>query len=308
MKYLSLLITGVLLTIISNAQPINDHFVNAIDVTNLLGSCSSDAAYSTVGATADGTKGSCWNNSSVLNNVWFKFTAPSTGQIYVDVGVFGSKGTQARTLLALWEDDGITELACDRYVSNNDNVALGAVGLTPGGTYYISVDVQNSSYRGTFTLCLDSLVDYDFYEGALDVTSLIGGCSNDAEYTTRGASPNGIMGSCWNNSGPSYNRWFKFTVPSTGQIYVDVGVFGTKGTQARTQLALWEDDGITELACDRYVLNNDNVDLGAVGLTPGGTYYISVDVHSISAIGTFTLCLDSLVDYDFYEGALDVTS
>src|SRR5690554_3641956 len=114
MKYLSLLITGVLLTIISNAQPINDHFVNAIDVTNLLGSCSSDAAYSTVGATADGTKGSCWNNSSVLNNVWFKFTAPSTGQIYVDVGVFGSKGTQARTLLALWEDDGITELACDR--------------------------------------------------------------------------------------------------------------------------------------------------------------------------------------------------
>ena len=252
--------------------------------------------------------GSCWNNTGPRYNRWFKFTAPSTGQIYVDVGVFGTKGTQARTQLALWEDDGITELACDRYVLNNDNVDLGAVGLTPGGTYYISVDVHSISAIGTFTLCLDSLVDYDFYEGALDVTSLIGGCSNDAEYTTRGASPDRAKGSCWNNSGPRYNRWFKFTAPSTSQIYIKVEAGGSKGTQTRTQLALWEDDGITEVACDKYFANNDRVvDVGSVALVPGQTYYVSVDVYSSSNNRTFTLCIDSVADYDFYEGAVDLT-
>jgi hypothetical protein len=43
----------------SFAQPSNDNIANAIDVTSLLGTCSSDAAYTTLNGTADSLAGSC---------------------------------------------------------------------------------------------------------------------------------------------------------------------------------------------------------------------------------------------------------
>ena len=140
--------------------------------------------------------------------------------------------------MAIWESDGTTEVASDRYTSSNgDDVVLGALGLTPGATYYISVDSFDTSYDGSFTLCLEDSLDYDWYEGAIDVTSLINGCSADAEYTTIGASPDRNAGSLWNNSGPQLNRWFYFTAPASGEINITVDRGGSKGTQQRTQLA-----------------------------------------------------------------------
>jgi len=71
--------------------------------------------------------------------------------ITVDRG--GTKGTQRRTQIALWESDGTTQVACDRYSSSdNDDVVLGATGLTPGNTYYISVDAYNTSYDNVHPL------------------------------------------------------------------------------------------------------------------------------------------------------------
>ncbi|MCG2463016.1 hypothetical protein K8352_19855, partial [Flavobacteriaceae bacterium F89] len=105
----------------------------------------------------------------------------------------------------------------ERYVGSYDDVTMGYIGLVPGNTYYISVDSYNTSTYGTFTLCLEDQVDYDYYEGAIDVTGFINSCSPDAAYDTRGATPDKNAGSNWNNSGPKYNRWFKFTAPATGQ-------------------------------------------------------------------------------------------
>ncbi|WP_185152440.1 hypothetical protein, partial [Fulvivirga aurantia] len=102
--------------------------------------------------------------------------------------------------IAIWENDGTTEVACNRYVNNDDDVSATALGLTPGNTYYISVDNNYSGYRGTFTLCLSDAADYDFYEGAIDVTSTINSCSADAAYTTIGATGDQTAGSCWNTS------------------------------------------------------------------------------------------------------------
>jgi hypothetical protein len=39
-------------------------------------------------------------------------------------------------------------------------------------------------------------VDYNFYEGAVDVTRLINGCSADAAYTTVNASADKSKGAC----------------------------------------------------------------------------------------------------------------
>ncbi|TAF07844.1 MAG: hypothetical protein EAZ75_12090, partial [Flavobacteriia bacterium] len=278
------------------------------DVTSFINSCSPNAAYTTVGGTADKLAGSVWNNSGPRFNRWFKFTAPSTGQINVTVDIGGVKGTQSRTQIALWQADGITQIASQKYNYNTDDVSIGSLILTPGNTYYISVDTFDFSTIGTFTFCLQSTVDYDFYEGAIDVTSIINSCSPNAAYRTTYGTPDRLAGSIWNNSGPKYNRWFKFTAPSTGQINVTVEIGGVKGTQSRTQIAIWQSDGTTQIVSKRYAFNGENVSIGAFGLTPGSTYYISVDTFDYNTLGSFTLCLQSNIDYDFYEGAIDVTS
>jgi|GEM_PF-3089763 len=290
------------------AQPVNNNYGNAINVTSYINSCSPNAAYTTTGGTADLNAGANWNNSGPKYNVWFKFTAPATGVINVVVDIGGAKGTQTRTQLAIWQVGGTTEIGSKRYVANGDDVSLGAVGLTPGNLYYISVDAYSTSYRGTFTLCLQDQVDYDFYEGATDVTSYINSCSSNAAYTTVGATADKVAGSNWNNSGPNYNRWFKFTAPASGRINIIVDIGGTKGTQTSSQIALWQADGTTEVTSKSYAFTAQDVTIGALGLTPGSTYYISVDTYGSSTVGTFTLCLQDQVDYDFYQGAIDVTS
>ncbi len=233
-----------------------------------------------------------------MANRWFYFTATSS-QIRITVDINGSKGTQSRTQVAIWESDGLTEVESKRYQSNEEDVTIGAVNLTPGQRYYISVDVVNLSYDGTFTLCVTDEVDYDFYEGAIELTNLDNYVSANAEYTTLGATPDRNAGSNWNTGGnPVANRWFKFTAISEN-VTIKIDINGSKGNQSRTQLALWEADGLTEVNSIRYVGNNDDVFLSQGGLTIGNVYYISVDVVNLSYDGTFTLEVDN-VDQSYF--------
>lgn len=293
----------VVSTILGYSQPSNDNQVNAIDVSTLINTCSTDAAYTTLNATSDGAAATCWNTSPNYN-VWFSFVA-TTGQINITVDRGGSKGTLRRANLALYDSDGTTQLSCNRYVGDNDDVSTGYIGLTPSNTYYIAVDNNYSGYRGTFSLCLSDAVDYDFFEGAIDVSPLVNSCSSDAAYTTIGATADQSAASTWNTS-PNYNRWFRFQATTTAiNITVDRG--GSQGTMRRAQLALW-DDGLVEITSNRYVGDNDDVSIGHVGLTVGEWYYISVDNNYSGYRGTFSLCLDDNVDYDYFEGSLDISS
>lgn len=307
-----LLLVLVWLGTLVYANPSNDNFANAIDVTALIGSCSSDAQYTNIGATADLNEASCWNTDGAEPdyNVWFKFTVPASGNIKVTVDRGGTKGTIKRINLAIWQSDGTTEVACDRYIGNNDDVDVSAVGLTVGATYYISVDSRGSSRRGTFTLCLSDNPGYDMYEGALDVTSLINSCSADSLYSNYGADTDRNEASCWNTAGsnPDFNVWFKFTAPASGFITCTVDRGAEKGTIRRVNLALWQNDGLTEIACNRYTGDDDDVKVASTGLTPGAVYYISVDSKGSNYTGNFTLCLSDDVNNDFYERATDITS
>jgi len=134
--------------------------------------------------------------------------------------------------------------------------------------------------------------DYDFYEGALDITSLMHTCSEDAIYTTVGATPDLDAGDCWlNYPTPVANRWFKVKTTNTGQLWINVQVDFGQGTQRRTQVAIWDTDGTTQLSCQRAFDDNDSVYLYASDLTVGEYYYISVDVADTDSRGTFTICV-----------------
>ncbi|MFZ6012808.1 MAG: hypothetical protein ACOYXT_20855, partial [Bacteroidota bacterium] len=284
-----------------------DYYEGAVDVSGLMNTCSADGAYTTVQATNDKSPGSCWNTTAGSNR-WFKFTATTT-QVKVDVLTGGSEGTIQYPYVALWQADGTTQLACINYSSQYSDLTMGALNLTPGNTYYISVDNNNGStgYRGTFKLCLSDAVDYDFYEGAINVSSLINSCSADAAYTTTQATSDKSPGSCWNTTGGS-NRWFKF-VATTTQIKVEVKTGSSEGTLQYPYVALWQSNGTTQISCINYTSQYSDLTMSAIGLTIGNTYYISVDNNNGSTgyRGTFKLCLTDAADYDYYDAAITLS-
>ena len=163
---------------------------------------------------------------------------------------------------------------------NRFSIVLALTGLLPGGCC-------NEDF------IVPSAIDYDFYEGAIDLTTLINSCSADALYSTTGATSDGTAGACWSTTTPQFNRWFRFTAPANGQIRITIDVGGTKGTQLKTQLALWESDGVTPVGCNQYLNNDDDVVLAATGLTPGISYYFTVDTEDSASRGSFTCCLSN---------------
>jgi len=282
-----------------------DFIEGAVEITDISDWCLADAEYTTYGATAvtGEVLPSCWNTGPDYTR-WFVFTA-TTNMVNITVKR-GTSGTIRRINAAIFESDGITPVSCNRYINDNDSVVVGSVDLVPGNTYYLTVDNNYSGYRGSFMLCFDDQIDYDYFEGAKDVSPLINSCSNNAEFTTLGATspPSETAPSCW-NTGPDYTRWFKF-VATKPAINVEVKRGGVYGTIRRVNLALYEDDGTTVLDCKRYVFDDDNVEVEYEGLTIGKWYYIAVDNNYSGYRGTFTLCLNDDVSYDYYEGALEL--
>ncbi|MGJ8738665.1 beta strand repeat-containing protein, partial [Zobellia laminariae] len=290
--------------------PTNDYLEGAINIDSFMNGCSADAAYSTLGASADRVAGSCWGTGP-NRNVWFEVTAPATGNIEVKLDTGSEKGALQTAYLALWDSTGTNELGCNSYRMGRDydDISLLATGLTPGDSYYVSVDNRYIHAFDTFSLCLSDQATNDYYQGATDVTGFIGGCSPDAAYTTLGATFDKGTGSCWLDL-VNHNKWFSFIAPSSGRIEVNLDRGGSKGTLRHAYMALWEDDGETELACTTYSDPEDDLRLRHWSLTPGETYYITVDNRYITTTDTFTLCLDAMsgpdTDGDGVEDGLDL--
>jgi hypothetical protein len=287
------------------AQPVNDNFAAATDVTAIINAgCTSGGVYTTVAGTADQAKGSCWTNGP-NKNVWFKFTATATSFINVQVKVSGAGETMRYPFVALW-DGTPAQLACTNNQGAAVDISMSYHGLTPGNTYYISIDNHSGGTYGKFDICLSDVVDYDYPEGATDLTASInGGCSTGGTYSTLFGSADHAKGSCWTN-GPNRNRWFKFTATATTFINVQVKVAGGQ-TMRYPFVALW-DASYTQIACTNNQGAAVDISMSYYGLTPGNVYYISVDTHSGGTYGTFDICLSDVVDYDYPEGAVDLTA
>ncbi len=265
-----------------------DFYQGATDVTSLINTCSANAAYTTAFATPDQAKGTCWSNGP-NNNRWFKFTATTTTFIKVQVKVAGAEGTMQNPFVAIW-NSSLTQLACQNYVNATTDIETQYFGLTNGSTYYISVD-NYSGYSGSFTLCLSDVVDYDFYQGATELTDLNNWCSADAAYTTAFATSDKSKGSCWAN-GPNNNRWFKFTA-ITANATIQMKTGGSEGTLQNAFLALWQSNGTTQIACASYVSATSDLSFSVSSLVPGNVYYISCDNYA-GYSGTFKLCINNI--------------
>ena len=214
----------------------------------------------------------------------------------------GDEGTLRYGLIALWDSAG-NEVSSARYSSEYSDVVVSSVSLSPGELYYISVDnYQNSGYQGTFSLCVTDTIGYDYREGAVELDDINSWCSPNAIYTTVGATPDRLAGTAWPN-GPNFNRWFTF-VATTTQLKAELRTGGDQGTLRYGLIAIW-DSLDNEIASARYTTDYDNVLASTNSLVPGHRYYISVDNYNqLGYRGTFSLCVDDTLDYDFREAAI----
>ena len=137
--------------------PTKDFRETAIDVTDLINDCSADEEFTTLSETTAGEAGSCWGISGSVSSRWFKFKAPVSTDATIIVQIGDEYGTQRKSLMALWDTDGTTELDCSTYsIFGTDDVTINIYygNLTPDAWYYFSVAAADSQSRGTFTLCL----------------------------------------------------------------------------------------------------------------------------------------------------------
>jgi hypothetical protein len=279
-------------------QATYDEIAGAKTLIHATNNCSVDAEYTTVNATADGNVGSCWENGPNYTR-WFKFVATSAN-VTLDMKVGGVEGTLRHPNMGLWESDALTERNCVRRINATTDVQISSSTLTIGNTYYVSCDnYVGLGYRGTFTLCIDDQVTYDEVAGAKELTNLNNWCSANAQYTTINATADGVMGSCWEN-GPNYTRWFKFTAVSPN-VTLQMNVGGVEGTLRHPNMALWQSDATTEVACVRRINATTDVSLSSAALVVGNIYYISCDNYvALGYRGTFSLCIDN-IDIDYYS-------
>ncbi len=125
------------------------------------------ASLSNENAVADGPRPDCWNNNMPRSNVWYKIKAETnTIKIILQTGTVRetTRGTLRLPHIALLDEDN-NVLACAAGKENDKELIITSEELTPGDTYYITVDTKGGKgTQGTFTLSvLNNIYGNIFY-------------------------------------------------------------------------------------------------------------------------------------------------
>lgn len=261
----------------------NDLYEHAYHLINTTNWCSSLASFCNIGATPDMNTPACWSQN-IERNVWFKFVAESE-YIQVSLNTLGSEGSLELPMIALLDESLETELACASSENRTNDLAISSVELNIGETYYLMVDNQargNNLNEGSFTLCISDSANYDFKDGALDVTDSLS--QNDGSWTSALdsfdnslASPDMLsqIASCWNPARKEKNLWFKFTAQRES-VVIFLTNSESDSSIAFPRIALWNDQISQELACGN-TSQAQTVRLQESGLTIGTDYFVEVD-------------------------------
>jgi len=141
--------------------PINDNACDAIMIN--INGMSQGTDYTNVGATSQDNEPSDNFQSGTEKSVWFKFQAPTTGDVRISTDYFGS--TLNDTELAVYNVVDCTNFNSyaqlgfdqDGGVDVSFNSILNLYELIPGQEYYIQVDGSGNGIEGTFGLTVSEI-------------------------------------------------------------------------------------------------------------------------------------------------------
>jgi hypothetical protein len=135
--------------------PPNDEFANAESLT--VGSSCSNSPGTLLGGTESvETPPTCASFDGP--DVWYSFTAPANGNIFIDLST-GASGTPFDTGMSLYSydslSDTLTQIQCNDDGANGtfSSIVVTDGSLTPGATYYARVWAFNAPNAGDFAIC-----------------------------------------------------------------------------------------------------------------------------------------------------------
>jgi len=267
------------------SAPANNHWDDALMLTDLNEWYSANAGFSNINSTA----GAPLNDRPA---VWFKFVA-DTPEAEVKVLSGGTRGDMYETKVYLFDANQnlLTSTSAKYNVTYRwglPNHGVYKDDLTIGDTYYIGVATANQSDAGTFKLHVSNEVSNDYVAHATDLTGLGTWRSADQEFTSVDATRDVPGPGGWAKA-----VWFKFTAES--DVY-EVKAFD-QGSIGLTYLKIF-DSSFNMITNKRSVWYNSPVTGQQIqGLTVGEVYYISVDGGE--AEGKFALSIHPGTTNDF---------
>jgi hypothetical protein len=249
------------------APPANDNFATA---TTLPSATSVSISGTNVEATNEAGENSCCFE---YNTVWYKWTAPKTGNYRVEICGSGFN-THVKVLT------GTAVTALEAVADNDDDPGCGADGkrsrLTfiagAGQEYKIQVGSQVQNQTGTISGSL-ALVSppNDFFADATDLSS--GGIATITGRNVDASTEQGEPTCC----STSATVWYRWTAPAAGTYRVE-----TCGSDFKTHLKVLQGTSVTAL--ESLAENSGAAGCGAAGdraaatFTAGAnaTYYIQI--------------------------------
>ena len=270
-------------------------FTTAVNCATLpLLSCSTPVSSGNLaasGGTYDLTE--CYFGGTPGKEKLYRFIPSVTGLHQLEVTSVGSSDVYIHYFYkdGTSGDCGATGWTCIDDLATADIVEIGT--LTAGTTYYILLDGEETS--GTANHTFQILCPPSNDDPSMPIALTVGAGCTGAPYSnvsaTLGASE--PYPAC---SGDAVTPvWFSFVAPASGAVRVttDLG----SGTLDDTKVAIF-DNSLNIVSCDDDGGSSVKPLLStayAIGLTPGATYKIAVDMYdNLTAQGSFCVAVDQL--------------
>ncbi len=291
-------------TVLFEGVPVNDDCENAIEISSLPYSNSQDMTGTT------NNNGFAQSETGLNDGVWYKFTAPYNGNIYM------------QEVTANFDSEiAVYTGSCNSltYIESSDHEALDSYDresidfeVVAGTTYYINIGYYSDSVDYAETGNLDFSIKYyaknDEAEYALDIPVSGYGTSCTPPivvHNNGGATDSSSTNGTPNFSDNGYNGgdvWYKFSAPYTGGVKINISQTADWSSMMHALYESYDSNVIYKLPSNQnYAINqSDNIPSEVIytGLIPGHVYYLRIWEYNNDNFGDVSFCMAAVVGND----------
>ncbi len=252
--------------------PANNDCANAeiLTVYPVGGAAGNEVQGDTTNATDSGNHPTC-DNTGTNYDLWYTFTAPSSGSVFVITG--GTQGDKIEA--ALYDACGGTELGCKGRSSSKY-----FTGLTTGQTYILQI-WHDDNEVGPFDIVIEEAPEppaNDSCDNATAIGSLPYSITEDATLATNN---NGFINVC-NSAGINDGVWFLFIPANNGTVNITATPNGWDN-----ELQVYSGNDCGNLSCVDHVDTGftDDAESLSINVVAGTKYWINIGYWSSSTDG-----------------------